>query len=129
MEETGFKAPITLVVSDGALHIEAYQESGQEPYFDITWKGTISYPAHAQFTFNIPTIWEHPTLSPHTNITGPFPILISESIFCGMTIDGAMNPYTQLWKTRVPVSDSRFGAVEKGQSKHGWIESLLKHIL
>ena len=129
MEDTGFKAPITLVVPDGALHIEAYRESGEEAYFDITWKGTISYPSHAQFTFSLPTIWQHPALTEYTKMTGPFPLLVSEGIFCGMTIDGAMNPYTQLWKTRVPVSDSRFGPTEKLESKHGWIESLLKHVL
>ena len=46
-------------------------------------------------------------------------MLLSEGIFCGMQIDGAMNPYTQVWKTTVPVSDPRFSDTGKTESVHG----------
>ena len=128
MKQDNFKAPITLVVPDGKLHIEA-KHDGVEPIFDIQWRGTISYPANAKFEFPIPTIWQMDFLQPYTNIKGAFPLLLSEGIFCGMQIDGAMNPYTQVWKTTAPVSDPRFSESGKLESEHNIIEFVLDFVL
>ena len=128
MQSDNFKAPITLVVPDGKLHVEAKYD-GNEPVFDIQWKGTISYPPNAQFIFPIPTIWQLPQLQPYTNVDKEFPLLLSEGIFCGMQIDGVMNPYTQVWKTTAPVSDPRFTDTGKKESVHGPIEYLLNFVL
>jgi hypothetical protein len=128
MKRDNFKAPITLVVPDGKLHMEALH-NGTEPIFDVQWKGTISYPPNALFVFPIPTIWQLSFLQSHTNMQSEFPLLLSEGIFCGMQIDGAMNPYTQVWKTKVPVSDPRFSDAGKKESVHGPIEFLLDFVL
>jgi hypothetical protein len=55
------RVPLTLVVSDGTLHQEAYANS-EGPVIDVMWKGTISYPPNALFKFDIPTIYQLPAL-------------------------------------------------------------------
>ena len=72
------------------------QNMVNEPIFDIQWKGTISYPANAQFEFALPTLWQLDILQPYTKMNGDFPLLLNEGIFCGIQLDGAMNPYTQV---------------------------------
>ena len=69
-----------------------------------------------------------PQLQPYTNVDKEFPLLLSEGIFCGMQIDGVMNPYTQVWKTTAPVSDPRFTDTGKKESVHGPIEYLLDFV-
>ena len=58
-----------------------------------------------------------------------FPLLLSEGIFCGMLMDGAMNAYTQEWHTRISVDDERVGKTGKNESTKGWIEFILDPIL
>lgn len=122
------RVPLTLVVPDGTLHQEAYASS-EGPMIDIKWKGTISYPPNAQFKFEIPTIYQLPFLQDFTGQSQPFPLLLSEGIFCGMTLDGAMNVYTQEWNTDISVMDERFTESGKLDSKQGWIEFILAPIL
>ena len=122
------RVPLTLVVPDGTIHQEAYASS-DGPVIDVMWKGTISYPPNAQFKFDIPTIYQLPFLQPYTGQTKPFPLLISEGMFCGMTLDGAMNVYTQEWHTTVSVDDERLSDTGKLESEQGWIETVLSPIL
>ena len=122
------RVPLTLVVPDGKIHQEAYAASSG-PVIDVMWKGTISYPPNAQFTFDIPTIYQLPLINQYTGQTQPFPLLLSEAIFCGMTLDGAMNVYTQEWHTTVSVDDARLTESGKTQSEHSWIETVLSPIL
>ena len=124
MRRDNLRAPITLVVPDGTLHLSATNE-GSAPRFDIAWSGTISYPPKGQFMFTIPTVWSLPPIAKLTNMSRPFPVIVSEAMFCGMTMDGAMNPYVQRWEVSADVSDERFSATGKTQSAHGWIEHLL----
>ena len=116
------------MVPDGTIHQEAYASS-DGPVIDVMWKGTISYPPNAQFKFDIPTIYQLPFLQPYTGQTKPFPLLISEGMFCGMTLDGAMNVYTQEWHTTVSVDDERLSDTGKLESEQGWIETVLSPIL
>jgi hypothetical protein len=128
MRSDNFRAPITLVVPDARLHVSAtHNDSVQR--FDIRWSGTISYPPNAQFSFDVPTVWSLPGISGLTGLSGPFPVVVSESIFCGMTMDGAMNPYVQHWETTALVSDERFTETGKRKSVHGWIELLLGTVM
>jgi hypothetical protein len=56
-------------------------------------------------------------------------LILSEGIFCGMTMDGAMNVYTQEWHTTVSANDPRLSDTGKLESEQGWIETLLAPIL
>lgn len=122
------RVPLTLVVPDGKLHQEASLGSNG-PEIEVMWKGTISYPPNAQFKFDIPTIYQLPGLNSLTGQTTTFPLLLSEGIFCGMTLDGAMNVYTQEWSTTVSVDDERLNDTGKLESEQGWIETILSPVL
>ncbi len=128
MRRDNLKAPITLVVPDGRLHLEARGEEAG-PVFEIEWRGTISYPANAAFQFPLWTLWYNPVVADLTGQSRSFPLIISESAFCGMTLDGAMNPYQQIWATSAPVSDPRFSSEGKKESVHGWIELILGRVM
>ena len=128
MRTSNLRVPLTLVVPDGRIHMEAqYHDSG--PIMDITWKGSITYPPNAVFLFPIPTIYQLPFLQSLTGIKTNFPLLLSEGIFCGMLVDGAMNAYTQKWHTRISVDDTRVSQKGKLESSKGWIEFILSPIL
>ena len=128
LQSDNILTPLALNVTDGYIHVEAMDLQGT-PTFDIMWKGSISYHSTFAFRFDIPTVWQLPQLQPYTKATGRFPLLVSEGIFCGMHMDGAMNPYTQIWKTKVAVDDPRFTEAQKTQSEHYLIEEFLKMIL
>lgn len=124
MRQDNLEAPLTLVVPDGRIHVTATNPAG-DPQLEIRWTGTISYPPNAQFNFPLPTVWQLPGVNSITKLTKPFPLLISEGIFCGMAMDGAMNPYLQEWRTSIPASDPRLTPQGQQESVHGWIELLL----
>ena len=128
MRSDNLKAPITLVVPDGKLHLKGIN-SGDEPIFEVKWSGTISYPPNAYFEFPLPTVWGLPGINRLTGVKKPFPVVLSEGIFCGMTIDGAMNPYRQEWATTIAVSDPRLTPKGRQQSVHGWIEWVLGWVM
>ena len=46
-----------------------------------------------------------------------------------MTLDGAMNVYTQEWNTDISVTDERLTDSGKLESQQGWIEFVLSPIL
>ena len=50
--------------------------------------------------------------------------VLSEHL-CGMTLDGAMNVYTQEWSTTVSVDDERLTDTGKLESEQGWIETII----
>ena len=127
MRTDNLRVPITLVVPDGILHLEA-QKTDSDTIIDVLWTGSITYPPNAQFTFPIPTIY---SLSGIRNLTGMstnFPLLLSEGIFCGMLIDGSMNAYTQEWHTTISVDDERLSKEGQLQSQKGWIEFILSFV-
>ena len=128
MRSDNFKVPITLVAPDGYLHLEAQYGSGG-PEFDVMWEGSIAYPHNSRFQFALPTIWQHSLLQAYTGITEEIPLLVSETVFCGMTIDGAMNAYTQRWRTTISVEDPRLSKEGQLESEKSWIESLLIHVM
>ncbi len=128
MAKDNLRVPLTLVVPDGTLHQEAYVGS-EGPVIDVKWKGTISYPPNAQFKFDIPTVFQLPIINKLTKQTSNFPLMVSESVFCGMTLDGAMNVYTQEWNSTIAVDDERLSEQGKNESQQGWIEFVLSPLL
>lgn len=73
---------------------------------DITWSGIIHYPGtDLSFSFRIPSLW------------GPITIRLSETIFCGMHIDGAMNPYPLIIHTSLKESDPRISTALRTKSQ------------
>lgn len=119
---------LALLVPNANLHVEG-QYTPQGNILDVMWKGDIFYPSTAFFEFDIPTIYQIYPLSSLTGVTTRFPIILSEGMFCGMAIDGAMNPYTQTWKIKVPVDDERLGDSEKMQYDQGFFEKLIVSFL
>jgi len=128
MRTDNIRVPLTLVVPDGTLYMEA-QKNDSETVIDVVWKGSITYPPNAQFTFPIPTIYSLPWISSFTGMNSTFPFLLSEGIFCGMLVDGAMNAYTQEWHTIISIDDERLSTEGRKQSQKGWIEFLLGFVL
>ena len=124
MRTDNIRVPLTLAVSDGTLYMEA-QKNDSETVIDVVWRGSITYPSNSHFTFPIPTIYSVPWISSFTGMKSDFPILLSEGIFCGMLLDGAMNAYTQEWHTVISISDERIGKEGRKQSQKGWIEFVL----
>lgn len=63
---------------------------------DVHWTGTIHYPnGDIAFTLALPTLW------------GPRILRVSETVFCGMHIDGAMNPYRLSYQWQLSPDDPR----------------------
>ena len=127
-QEDTIAVHLALLVPDGQLVIEASSKQGV-PTYSVLWKGKIFYPSNAQFEFDIPTIWQQPVLQPYTNTTSPFPLLLSEAVFCGMQLDGEMNPYQQQWKGEIEVSDPRLSETEKNIPERAWSEQLILSLL
>lgn len=74
--EDSARVALALQVDDSKLSLSKH---GNELVAE--WTGTISYPPNAMFSFDLPAIF------------GPHPLMVSEALFCGMLVDGAMNPY------------------------------------
>ena len=119
---------LALLVPNAELHVEGqYTPNGN--ILDVMWKGDIFYPSTPFFQFDIPTIYQIPALASLTGVRKKFPLLLSEGIFCGMAIDGAMNPYTQTWKIKVPVDDERLSDSAKMHYDQGLLEKLIVSFL
>ena len=128
MRTDNLRVPLTLVVPDGTLYMEA-QKNESDTVIDVVWRGSITYPPNAQFTFLIPIIYSLPRISSFTGMDSTFPLVLSEGIFCGMLIDGSMNAYTQEWHTVISVNDERLSGDGRKQSQKGWIEFILGFVL
>ncbi|HNC99117.1 MAG TPA: hypothetical protein PKW90_23485, partial [Myxococcota bacterium] len=77
-ERDSIRVALALEVPDSHLSLLRLPDGGVE----ATWEGTILYPGlDIGFNLVIPTLW------------GPANLRVSETIFCGMQMDGAMNPY------------------------------------
>jgi hypothetical protein len=77
-EQDSVRVALALEVPDSRLSLRR-QEDGR---VEASWEGTILYPGlDIAFNLGIPTFW------------GPKNLRVSETIFCGMQMDGAMNPY------------------------------------
>ena len=55
--------------------------------------------------------------------------MLSEAVFCGMQLDGEMNPYQQQWKSEIAVSDPRLSETEKDKPERVWSEQLILNLL
>ncbi len=80
------RAALALEVGDSRLTLRRLEDGGVE----ARWTGTIHYPGeHIAFELPFPRV-----------VGPPFMLRVSETIFCGMQVDGAMNPFllTYTWR-------------------------------
>lgn len=83
------RAALALEVGDSRLAL-GRRDDGD---VDVVWKGTISYPgSDTAFLWDIPTLWGYRNLR------------LSETVYCGMQVDGAMSPYGMAYRWTVPGS-------------------------
>lgn len=102
------RVALALEVDDSRLALERRADGR----IDVTWSGSLSYPG-VDVAFAVPL----PTL------LGPRTLRVSEAVFCGMHIDGAMAPYTLDWRWTLDPDDPRLHAL-KDQSEHTLLEAL-----
>ncbi|MFA0083663.1 hypothetical protein AB4383_16760 [Vibrio breoganii] len=86
MTKFNLRVPLALYVHGDTFNIERHTDN-----IEVTWSGNIVYPYQAYF--NMPLKWFIVPLPLDT----PEYVLLSEAIFCGMQMDGKMNPYKQVW--------------------------------
>lgn len=81
--EDSLRVALALEVGDSRLSVTRRADGG----VDAEWNGTIHYPGtDIAFSATIPTLW------------GPRVLRVSETVFCGMQVDGAMNPYALTYR-------------------------------
>ena len=81
---------------------------------DAAWTGTIHYPG-----------WDVAFAAPLPSLSGPKILRVSEAVFCGMQVDGAMAPYALTFRWTLPAADPRLRAPLSEQAEQGWFEALL----
>jgi len=105
VERDSLRVVLALFVPDGAVTATARQE-GATTWLDVVWEGGIHYPAGSAF------------------VTGheAVPVLLDESVFCAMQMDGAFVPYKQQWHWTLAVDDPRLTSqtIERGWFEAWW---------
>lgn len=109
LRTASLRAALALEVNDSRLRITR-REDGR---VDAAWAGTIVYPpGHFAFEALIPTL------------AGPRTLRVSETLFCGMQIDGVMNPYPLELRWVLDPEDPRLRAPLVDESERFWLEWL-----
>jgi hypothetical protein len=103
------RVALALEVGDSRLALRRRPDKAIE----VTWTGTIHYPdADIAFAVPLPLPW------------GPPVLRVSEAVFCGMHVDGAMNPYPLTYTWTLSPSDPRIGA-DRDRPERGPFEAAL----
>lgn len=97
------RVALALEVADSKVELERRADGRVV----VRWVGTIHYPPTDTNLIDVPL----PTLR------GPTRLRLSETIFCGMHIDGAMNPYRMVWETTIDEDDPRLASDNRGDSQ------------
>jgi hypothetical protein len=104
--EDSVRVGLALEVSDSLLRLKRTDDGDAE----ASWTGTIHYPGtHTAFVLPVPTLF------------GP-DVMVSEAVFCGMQIDGAMNPYGLDVRWELEPEDDRLSKEGRMETERGWIE-------
>ena len=107
------RVALALEVGDSRVQLKRLSETEVQ----ATWSGGIHYPgADVAFKWTIPTLF------------GPKVLRVSETIFCGMQMDGAMNPYRLSYHTVINMDDSRLNKANVGKSQRGPLHGTLAFI-
>lgn len=107
LKSASLRVALALEVPDSRLHLTR-RETGQ---IDVAWRGSISYPpGHFAFEAQVPTL------------AGMRILRVSETILCGMQIDGAMNPYPLEIRWALYPDDPRLHPPEVDQNERTWLE-------
>ena len=110
-----FRVAIALEVGDSRLTLTRRADGGA----DAAWDGTIHYPAEdIAFAAPLPALGGA-RLHPDTRI-----LRVSETIFCGMSADGAMNPFALRYVWTLAADDPRLGAEARDESDRTPLEVL-----
>ncbi|MDP2311656.1 MAG: hypothetical protein Q8P41_02030 [Pseudomonadota bacterium] len=97
------RVALALEVADGRLALTRRPDGA----VDVAWTGTIHYPGEdIAFVVPLPLPW------------GPPVLRVSETVFCGMHADGAMNPYRLTYAWTLAPDDPRLGP-ERDQPQRG----------
>ena len=107
LQHDSARVALALEVADSRAELER-REDGR---VTVRWTGHMHYPPEDINLVDLPL----PTL------LGPTRLRLSETIFCGMHIDGAMNPYFIVWETVIDADDPRLS----GSARHDSEASLL----
>jgi hypothetical protein len=99
------RVALALFVPDGAVTGVARRE-GEVTWLDLTWEGGIHYPVGSAFDTGIPMV----------------PVVLDESVFCAMQMDGSFVPFKQKWHWTLALDDPR---LDKKGPNHGWFEAIL----
>lgn len=106
------RVALALEVGDSRLSV-ARAADGR---VDAEWNGIIHYPGtDIAFAVPLPTVF------------GMQVLRVSETIFCGMQVDGAMNPYALTYRWTLAEDDPRLGALV-GVPERGWIEARVSEL-
>lgn len=95
------RVPLALVTKDGFIDGVA-RGTAEGVALDLRWTASIGYPTDGAFQMAIPTVlpW----------VSNPIQLRVSETAFCGMQMDGAMNPYPLTYRWTVMADDPRLDA-------------------
>ncbi len=105
------RVALALEVGDSRLGLTRRDDGAVE----VAWQGTIHYPGiDAAFGITIPTPWGWRVLR------------VSEPVFCGMHIDGAMNPYPLRYRWTLTEDDPRLTPGGREESRRGIFEGLAR---
>ena len=108
LSEDSLRVALALEVPDSRLSLTRRVDGD----LDVVWRGTISYPL-GDYAFALP----FPT------VRGTRVLRVSETVFCGMQMDGAMNPYPLVWRWSLSPDDPRLGAL-RDTPERTWAERL-----
>ncbi|MGC4118744.1 MAG: hypothetical protein QM765_30130 [Myxococcales bacterium] len=104
------RVALALEVGDSAL-AAIRRNDGR---IEAAWTGTIHYPGgDVAFSVELPTA------------LGPRVLRVSEAVFCGMQVDGAMAPYPLTFRWTLAPDDPRLAQPEVDRPDRGWLEALV----
>jgi hypothetical protein len=104
--EDSVRVGLALEVSDSSLQLERVDNGDVE----ASWSGTIHYPGtHTAFVLPVPTLF------------GP-EVMVSEAVFCGMQVDGAMNPYPLEVRWDLDPDDPQLSKDDRARTQRAWME-------
>lgn len=83
----------------------------------IQWSGAMLYPPRAAFSIDLPTLH------------GTYQVRLDEAVFCGLQMDGSMQPYVQVWETVISLDDPRLHPPRVDQNDPGWFERVVMQLI
>ena len=115
LQHDSVRVALALEVEDSRAMLER-QDDGRVM---LRWTGHMHYPPQDINLIDVPL----PTL------LGPTRLRLSETIFCAMHVDGAMNPYHMVWQTLLDEDDPRLRDGRQAESEAGLLHRAAGFVL